>query len=146
MPWGVYQSVDRDQISEAPGGGLVIKECLGNSPLPGTFAGDTEFYLLFELWEDIFLLHNLALCPSSCKMYSFSLQGGCSFDRGRVVIVILCASHQVPVNLLLDFGAPEGDVFKGPTYPVISASRLDSIGCSVLSPCRSYVRPPDSDA
>ena len=51
-------------------------------------------FISCELSEDIFLLPNLSLCPSACKMCLFTLQGCCSSktDKGRVFIMICTPS------------------------------------------------------
>ena len=97
-----------------------------------------SFFL--KLSEETFLLPELSLYPSKCKMYSFTLQWCCSFyrDKGKVSIKIHNTHHLAPVNwLLLDFEEHNAGCVIGLSCPLFSLYGLDSVGCSVLSPYRS---------
>ena len=88
--WESIKNVDTGQISDGQRGGHTINSFGETLPKWESSMGLQKFFLLFEFSEEIFLLPNLSLCLSTCKMYSFTLRWGCSSyrDKGKVFLMI----------------------------------------------------------
>eukprot|EP00070_Physeter_catodon_P027184 XP_028334078.1 LOW QUALITY PROTEIN: uncharacterized protein LOC114484113 [Physeter catodon] len=91
--WERIKGANTGRSSEEQRGNLTI-----NSVWETFFKWESSMgkrkFISCELSEEIFLLPNLSLCPSTCKMCLFTLQGCCSSktDKGRLFIMIYTPS------------------------------------------------------